>query len=348
MNSLRQKLKKTTKLLHKGGNRKKANDFAELVIKNPWIDNEETDKLNKKIETKIKKKNGVESDTENSESDTDEFDPTIKPPPLRKAILPNKKPIVFNGPNIIPIPTMKSQTPQRDLMNSGVIPKAGAITLINGSIGSGKTNLLYNLLANPLYYGKDQSTGRPYWDELFFFTNSHDEIIEDLMNRNIINKSHVKHMPDESHLKQVIKNQKELIKKSNGDWSKVPILFIIFDDIIDSDLIKTQAFKTLCFRNRHLNISVFCLGQYLYSWDKKMRQQATNIICFNGNAQEKELITEMFCPSELNKKEFANLIGYAWEATDDNPRPFLHIARKEKYKFRKSFVEIIDTKNFIN
>ena len=351
MNRLRDKIQKTKKLLHKKANPKKPKDFADLVIKNPWVDNEQTDKLHKKIDTIYKKDIGEELDSEDeisSDSDSDQFDPIIKPPPPRKAILPDKKPVIFKGIDIIPIPTMKSQTPQRPLMEDGTLPKVGSITLINGSIGSGKTNLLYNMLANPLFYGKDPKTGRFFWDQIFWLTNSKDEIVEDLINKGILPRSHIKHMPEEKHLKQIIKNQKEMIKKANGDWAKVPITFVIFDDIIDSDIIKTQAFKTLCFRNRHLNISVICLGQYLYSWDKKMRQQSTNIICFNGNAQEKELITEMFCPSELNKKQFSRLIGYAWEPDERNQRPFLHIAKKEPYKFRKTFAELLDTNNFIN
>jgi len=288
--------------------------------------------LTKKIDKTVKKQNKKYelsgSDEESDSSSDDEFKPEIKEIPRRPPSNAKKEEPKFNGFNIEYIPASKNDIPQRPAMKEGIIPKHPFIFLINGAVSSGKTNLLINLLLNDRMYGRDK-TGRPYWDSIFVFTNSHDEILEKMMDDGIIPKTNVKHVPDESDLKKVLKMQKEKVKASNGDFSKVPRLFFIFDDIIDSDLIKSSSFKTLCIRNRHMNASVFCLGQYFNAWPKQMRMQATNLMIFSGNLAERELITDVFCPSNMNKKDFNDVVAFAWQPEEKNTHPFLHIARKE-------------------
>jgi len=307
--------------------------------------------LTKKIDKTVKKQNKKYelsgSDEESDSSSDDEFKPEIREIPRRPPSNAKKEEPKFNGFNIEYIPASKNDIPQRPAMKEGIIPKHPFIFLINGAVSSGKTNMLCNLLINDRMYAKDR-TGRPYWDEIFVFTNSHDEILEKLMDDGIIPKHNVKHVPAESDLKKVLKMQKEKVKASNGDFSKVPRLFFIFDDIIDSDLIKSSSFKTLCIRNRHMNASVFCLGQYFNAWPKQMRMQATNLAIFNGNLAERELITDVFCPANMNKKDFNDVVSFAWQPEEKNTHPFLHIARKElpDKRFRKSLINVIDLDSF--
>lgn len=307
--------------------------------------------LTKQIDKTVKKQNKrfelSGSDEESDSSSDDEFKPEIKEIPRRPPSNAKKEEPKFNGFNIEYIPASKNDIPQRPAMKEGIIPKHPFVCLVNGAIGSGKTNMLCNMLLNPAMYGRDK-TGRPYWDSIFVFTNSHDEILEKLMDDGIIPKNNVKHVPDEGDLKKVLKMQKEKVKASNGDFSKVPRLFFIFDDIIDSDLIKSSSFKTLCIRNRHMNASVFCLGQYFNAWPKQMRMQATNLMIFSGNLAERELITDVFCPSNMNKRDFNDVVAFAWTPEEKNKFPFLHICRKEPIdkRFRKSLINVIDLNSF--
>lgn len=307
--------------------------------------------LTKKIDKTVKKQNKKYelsgSDEESDSSSDDEFKPEIKEIPRRPPSNAKKEEPKFNGFNIEYIPASKNDIPQRPAMKESIIPKHPFVCLVNGAIGSGKTNMLCNMLLNPAMYGRDK-TGRPYWDSIFVFTNSHDEILEKLMDDGIIPKTNVKHVPDEGDLKKVLKMQKENVKASNGDFSRVPRLFFIFDDIIDSDLIKSSSFKTLCIRNRHMNASVFCLGQYFNAWPKQMRMQATNLMIFSGNLAERELITDVFCPSNMNKKDFNDVVAFAWQPEEKNKFPFLHICRKEPIdkRFRKSLINVIDLESF--
>jgi hypothetical protein len=186
------------------------------------------------------------------------------------------------------------------------------------------------MLLNPAMYGKDKS-GRPYWDEIFVFTNSSDDILQKLIDDGVIPKEHVKHHPEEKHLKSVIKKQKEKVKQANGDWGKVPKIFIVLDDIIDCDIVKSNTFKSLCSRPRQINCSVFVLSQYYFSLPKICRQNATNIFCFSGNVQDKEALGDTFTPPSLTKKEFYDILGFCWTrminiaihlftSTDDNQK----------------------------
>jgi len=294
------------------------------------------------------KKNYSSSDSSTGSDSDDIFKPCIKPIPQRQSVNVKKEQPKFNSFNIEYIPASKNDTFQRPAMKDGIIPKFPFICLINGAVGSGKTNMLCNMLLNPLMYGKDKS-GQSYFDDAFCFTNSHDEILEKLMDDGVIPKKNVKHNPDEKDLKKVIKLQKENVKKANGDFSKVPRLLFIFDDIIDSDLVKSAPFKTLCIRNRHMNSAVFMLGQYFNAWPKQTRMQATNIMVFNGNLAEREMISETFCPSNMTKKEFNDVISFAWQPEENNKYPFLHICRKEPNdkRFRKSLINLIDLKSFM-
>lgn len=308
--------------------------------------------LTKKIDKTVKKQNkkyelsGSESETDSSD-DSDNFKPTIKDPPKRKQMLPKKEQPKFEGLKIIGLDSTKNMTEQRPTMENNIIPKHPSINMVLGSIGSGKTVMCVNMLLNPSMYGKDK-TGRPYYDEIFLFTNSSDDIMQKLIDDGVIPKDHVKHHPEEKHLKAVIKKQKEKVKEADGDWGKVPRIFIILDDIIDCDIVKSNTFKSLCSRPRQINCSVFVLSQYYFSLPKICRQNATNIFCFSGNVQDKEALADTFTPPSLNKKEFGDILGFCWTKDEKYSHPFIHIDRRqpEQTRFRKCLLDVIDLDSF--
>jgi hypothetical protein len=330
---------------------RKSNQDGKIQLHNPWLHKTEMKLMKKvdKVEKKKNKKYELNSDTESSSDsdDEDEFKATIKEPPKRPAMLPTKEQPKFDGLKIIPLESTKNMTFQRPTMENGIIPKHPSINMVIGSIGSGKTVMLCNMLLNKDMYGKDK-TGRPYWDEIFVFTNSSDDILQKLIDDKVIPKEHVKHHPEEKHLKAVIKKQKEMVKNSNGDWGKVPRLFIILDDIIDCDIVKSNTFKSLCSRPRQINCSVFVLSQYYFSLPKICRQNATNIFCFSGNVQDKEALADTFTPPSLTKKEFSDILGFCWTKDEKYSHPFIHIDRRqnEQQRFRKCLLDVIDIDSF--
>jgi len=328
----------------------KANIEGRIELYNPWMHKKEIEDVKKidKFKTKQNKKYELSCSENDSDSDDDDnFKPTIKDPPKRPAMMPSKEQPKFDGLKIIPLESTKNMTYQRPTMENGIIPKHPSINMVIGSIGSGKTVMLCNMLLNKNMYGKDK-TGRPYWDEIFVFTNSSDDILQKLIDDKVIPKEHVKHHPEEKHLKAVIKKQKDMVKKADGDWGKVPRLFIILDDIIDCDIVKSNTFKSLCSRPRQINCSVFVLSQYYFSLPKICRQNATNIFCFSGNVQDKEALADTFTPPSLTKKEFGDILGFCWTKDEKYSHPFIHIDRKqpEQQRFRKCILDVMDINSF--
>jgi hypothetical protein len=336
----------------------KPNQNGQIELFDPWMSlaqqkndkkvNQHKMKQLRKIDITAKKVKDSDSDLSSSGSDSDDdFKADIKPPPPRPPMMPKKEQPKFNGLDIVEIKSTKNETYQRPTMIKGIIPKHPSINMVIGSIGSGKTVFLCNTLLNEHMYGKDK-TGRPYWDEIFVFTNSNDDILQKLIDDKVIPKNHVKHNPSEKHLKSVIRKQKEMVKNSNGDWAKVPRLFIILDDIIDCDIVKSDTFKSLCSRPRQINCSVFVLSQYYFSLPKICRQNATNIFCFSGNVQDKEALCDTFTPPSLTKKEFGDILGFCWSKDEKYSHPFIHISRKEpeQTRFRKCLLDVIDINSF--
>ena len=321
-------------------------DYNPLTYKRNLLFEKKLDKVTIKNNKKKYELSGSDSYSSSSDDD-DDFKPTIKNPPKRKQMLPKKEQPKFDGLKIIGLESTKNMTEQRQTMEANIIPKHPSINMVIGSIGSGKTVMLCNMLLNDKMYGKDR-TGRPYWDEIFLFTNSTDDIMQKLIDDGVIPKEHVKHHPEERHLKAVIKKQKEKVKEADGDWGKVPRIFIILDDIIDCDIVRCNTFKSLCSRPRQINCSVFVLSQYYFSLPKICRQNATNIFCFSGNVQDKEALGDTFTPPSLTKKEFYDILGFCWTKDEKYSHPFIHIDRRqpETERFRKCLTDVIDIESF--
>ena len=60
------------------------------------------------------------------------------------------------GFKIIPFPTNKNQIKQRSAMERDIIPRHSSSVIFNGKSGSGKSQLLVNLMARPEFYGPIQ------------------------------------------------------------------------------------------------------------------------------------------------------------------------------------------------
>ena len=68
--------------------------------------------------------------------------------------------------DIKPIETKKTTLPQRALMKKGVLMKHPTFTYIVGRTGSGKSNLIINLLTRKDFYGPKKEGGKGYFNEV--------------------------------------------------------------------------------------------------------------------------------------------------------------------------------------
>jgi len=256
------------------------------------------------------------------------------------------------------IESSKHNIKQRAMMKANVIPQHPSISLFSGSQGGGKTTLVANLLTKPHMYGKSledtsndndqkkqiKQIPRPYFDAIFLFIGSDDDMYDSLIDNGTINKDHVVHMPQPSDIQKVIDQQKSLIAKVNGDITKVPKILVIFDDIInDKKLINSKAFLEMFVKGRHINSSSWLLCQYLNLCPRSCRLQANYLFVFKCNRLEMNVLYEQYCPPDMSKSEFFDMVMDATKDTDEQKNNFLVIVKRApiEQRFRQNLDHFI-------
>lgn len=228
------------------------------------------------------------------------------------------------------IDSAKHQIKQRALMEADVLPRHPGISVFSGSQGGGKSTLVANLLTKAHMYGKSMELAEPnepgkprakpkgYFDAIFLFIGSDDDMYDALILDGTIQQDHVVHTPSPADIQQVIDQQKRLIAKAEGDINKTPKILVIFDDIInDRKLINSKPFLELFVKGRHLNSSSWLLCQYLNLCPKACRLQANYLFVFKCNRAELQVLCEQFQPPDMSKTEFFDMVGDATRDTTD-------------------------------
>lgn len=242
------------------------------------------------------------------------------------------------------VDTAKHKIKQRPLMEQLIVPGHPTIILISSSAGAGKSTLVANMLTNPLYYGAEEG-GKPYFDSIFLFIGSSDDMYDHLIDDGVIKQNHISHPPTADNLEKLLTEQKKII--DNKGILKAPKLLLIFDDIIhDGAFVRSKPFLECFIKNRHMGATVILISQYLNLIPRPIRLQATWTICFKVNRAENETLTNQYCPATVTKKEFSQMVQEATMDAGDKKNNFLVICKKapEDKRFRKNFDSIINLK----
>jgi len=283
-------------------------------------------------------------DTEDNDGENKQEDKTKSRPKNKKPQEIDKNKINYGDIKITSVDTDKNKLEQRRLMEKNIIPRHPGVSICVGSINSGKSTFIHNLLSKPQFYGESNELGetKHYYDVIFLLTGSDDDLYTDLTDRGIIKEQHIKYDPKPSDLQKIIDIQSKTIKKIG--LLKAPKVLIILDDIVDNmKFIKSSAFKTLFIRPRQLGISVLLGAQHFNLVPMACRQQAINLFIFPQNRAGEEGIVEQFCPGNMKKNDFRELISQATEIREGDSHPFLHINRRCKMqeRFRRNLDKII-------
>ena len=230
--------------------------------------------------------------------------------------------------------TSKSKIKLNGTMKSNVIPPHPFRGIISGSSGSGKTNLLLDLLTcSSKYHG--------YYDLCFVISptaGKTDDAYKLLMDK--MKKSKTKlfiiNRPTAEQVEHIMTLNKEIIEEQG--LVKAPKILIIYDDIIsDKKFMNTKAFLHSFVASRHYNASVVICTQKFNAVPRTCRIQASAVFYFRGTQGEDARLVEEFCPPKYNKKEFTNLLDYATR----KPYSFLFI--NTHVGFRERFRECLHT-----
>ena len=212
---------------------------------------------------------------------------------------------------IIPYKTNKKKIKLTPLMEANIIPRHASSVIFNGKSGSGKSNLMVNLMTRPQFY-------KGYFDLIFLFspTAASDDLPKylNLPDKRIFSRF------DAKVLDHIIDTQQTIIEKDG--IVKSPKILLIFDDIIsDPKFMRSKSFTKCFIQCRHLNISTFILSQSWTKCPRVCRLQANNIFMFPSSASEVKLLCEEFCPPHTHQNDFKKIIEEATKGRHD----FLHI-----------------------
>jgi len=225
------------------------------------------------------------------------------------------------------IKTDKSEIPQLPLMLEGVIPRHPSSCLFSGGTGSGKTNLIVNLLTRPEFY-------KDYFDVIFYFCGSSDCLFETIG----IPEQNIFYDNFEENINFILETQNEIIKENQ--IQKSPKILIVLDDLISNKkLLNTKAVKTLFIKNRHYNISTWITTQSFCEVPRVNRLQCQNIFFFKGTLSEQKRISEEFCAGGKSINEMYDIINKA--TCEDYSFLFINTFNKPNERYRKNFKEIL-------
>ena len=189
-----------------------------------------------------------------------------------------------------------------------------------GSSGSGKSNLIGNLLTDERLFGG-------YFDKIFiispnFLTDTSYENIEDYSsnlerkyNHELIAYTDFDENVMMEHLNEIKRDLalgKEKYKKSKSTTKDkfIPKTLILLDDIIeDIQLLNSKFLKLLSTRGRHLNISTWIASQSYMALPRVWRVNTTSTIFFQpkNNGEALRIFDELF--KYYDKTEFLQLLA---------------------------------------
>ena len=239
---------------------------------------------------------------------------------------------------ITKIDTAKSNIPQRACQKSDLLPRFPFSMIISGRSGSGKTNVLLNILTR-----KEFLKSYFHYTIVFSPTAGDGDDMYDVLK---LPPENFKKNFTADDLESLIESRKELIKSKGIEWvAKHSRVLIIMDDIIAdrSFLMSPAALK--CFALlRHYLCSVIVLTQSYNKIPRALRINCNATIVFPSTQSEVEVLLDEITPAGMSKRQFENVVDYA---TDDK-YTFLYINRHadRKEQIRKNLDEVIDLNKF--
>ena len=205
-------------------------------------------------------------------------------------------------------------------------PNASFFLTIIGKPGSGKTNLLVNMLTNKNIYKR-------VFDKVLLVMPKNsikslkNNIFEDLPESQQFNEL----SPD---VFETIKQFREEFDEIDEDAKKKPRsknMLLILDDITAQlkDKENQKLLIELSTNRRHLKLSIILISQYLRAIPRCVRSQTTNLVYFKpANELDNNIVRDEYI--NLPKETFNNLMRFVFQ----NQHDFLFIDKNNESYFK--------------
>lgn len=210
----------------------------------------------------------------------------------------------MNNYEIQAIPTSKTNIPQCQGAMDGVVFKHPFRLYIVGASGSGKSNLLLNLMSRAEFYSG-------YFDEVFVISPTANELDDSYA---ILNLPPERFFQPNVEVLSVIESiQKKNIEKKGIE--RAPKILIILDDIISyKKFTGSKQLLKMFVMGRHYGISLCLLSQAWHRVPKSIRLNMSSCIFFKGSQKEADTVCEEYCVPGYSKKQMLKMIHEATRA----------------------------------
>jgi hypothetical protein len=238
------------------------------------------------------------------------------------------------------IPTAKHDIPQRKCARDGIMPNFPFSFMLSGRSGSGKTNLLMNILTN-----KDLYASYFHYTIVFSPTAGKMDDTYDILK---LPKENFKATFSKEDLDQIIEVRTKQVEEKGIDWvAKNSRMLIIMDDVIaNRSFLESETALKMFALLRHYLVATVILMQSYKKLPRSMRINVMALAVFPGTQSEVEVLIDEICPSGIKKRDFAKVIDYC----TDGKYSFLYInthTDRDK-QIRKNLNDVVDLKKYKN
>jgi hypothetical protein len=239
-----------------------------------------------------------------------------------------------NKYDIVPIETEKTNIPQKAASKLNILPKFPFSCCISGRSGSGKTQLLLNILT------RDDLMGN-YFHKILVFSPTAGDLDDTYASLKIPKENFIKKF-DSSILETILNNRKAQIKKDGIEKvGKSDRVLLIFDDCIaERKFLESKENLMMFTLLRHYLCSVCILSQSFKKIPRSIRINANFTCIFPSLESEINIMLEEICPAGVTKKEFREIINYCTAGRFDFMTINNHAEPKDR--IRKNLHEIMN------
>ena len=239
-----------------------------------------------------------------------------------------------NKYDIVPIETEKTNIPQKAASKLNILPKFPFSCCISGRSGSGKTQLLLNILT------RDDLMGN-YFHKILVFSPTAGDLDDTYASLKIPKENFIKKF-DSSILETILNNRKAQIKKDGIEKvGKSDRVLLIFDDCIaERKFLESKENLMMFTLVRHYLCSVCILSQSFKKIPRSIRINANFTCIFPSLESEINIMLEEICPAGVTKKEFREIINYCTAGRFDFMTINNHAEPKDR--IRKNLHEIMN------
>ena len=173
------------------------------------------------------------------------------------------------------------------------LPGKNSAVYIVGTPGSGKSNLIYQLLHSKCFFKR-------FWDNIHIFSPSLHTF-----------EKPFKIQPESLHNEFSIESIEEILE----DTDKEEKTLVVFDDFISdiNKVGKASIIRKMILNRRHYFCSVWISSQRFNLLDKTLRQNLSHLILFKGiTRNELEMVYEELL-SGIDKEDFLKLTEFVFK-----------------------------------